>query len=451
MNTQVFNHDHTQDHSAFSDYDRDSNKKAQGGLWEVNDKLADNPTYRFTQKNTMMEVIYEGGGSPMSGVSIPRGLITFLRERFLPPLNISSSQYANLESVIEDVFRYIDYEEPYFFLVDMPISLLPESYDFSYKDKTTGSVLDPENIEVFRVQYGWDYRHYKAVQNIILDPRTAIVCRQQQKVMGPKGRPMVTEDILEAVSKIVYGNYDGLCNLVEFWITNFYEGLRYDSRTTPSASALDDISLAEENDALFWKAVTLGMFTWLKSPHGMKFLIQYHPIYYELLTWNYETGAPEVVKGTDGWGAVVGWTIYTGAQLERLAVAPGTCCVSQLPLHCTRRVNAKATLSPCACGKMRKFDQENYWEDRADHRDPTCIHWERANEPLMVFVSYGALDNILNKRPAGEPGRCPRYTCPKISCPFHSSPNMTPDQQRLMRMRELTERRTKMLTSSRTP
>jgi hypothetical protein len=221
---------------------------------------------------------------------------------------------------------------------------------------------------------------------------------------------------------------------------NYYDDMIYDSSYTPEE--VIEIRDAKDSDFPFWAAVVTGMMTWLKSPHGLKFLMQYHPIYYELLRWDEDRQTVAVERGTDGWAVVDGWTIYTANDLDLLpTVAPGTCCVSGQPLHCTKRVNVKAIMKPCYCGNgSRDMFDEDYYSNPA-HRTDLCKKWEQENPPQMVFVSYAALDNILAKRDSKT--KCERTSCPNTKCSYHIGD--------WARVRSLTANRINMLTSTRQP
>lgn len=440
--------------------DDQENATAQGGLWRVDDRLADNQKMRFQRAHSVLaEMIYDEGCEPfLSGVKVPRGLYNFLTQKFLPPLNLCPSRHSSIEKIVDSCFHYLDWEEPYFFLVDMPISLNQDSYVHTYKLKERrdgdgrmrqSQVLDPSKIETFSVVRGWNYPHYTQVHQIITHENTSNACAGRPVWSQKLNRNLVREDILSMVCTAVYGHWSNLENMINTWVGNFYEEIAYNIQRSQSAKDIDDLDAAMENDLVVWQAVCLGMFTWLKSPYGLKFLMQYHPFYQELLDWDEENQKIIVAPGTEGWCVVDGWNIHTALDCERLSIEPGTCCVANVPLHCTRRVNAKAVMSPCYCGEYRDFFLDEYGGYRGSdrHHKPTCRAWERSNPPQMVFVSYGALTNILAKEPSNKPGTCPRVSCPKKTCMFHAAPQLTPQQTQYLRVRELTEGRTKMLTA----
>lgn len=421
---------------------------AQGGLWQVEDDLANDQTMRFQRgQSVITELIYENGAEPLlSGVRIPKGLTLFLEKVFLPPLGLTGTKWSPVEKILKASFHYLDWEEPYFFLVDMPISLDQDCYKYTYRVKRNGTILDPSQIETFSVQRAWNFPHYARVHQIVTDHRTTAVCRGDRVWSDRLQKHVTRNDILEMICNAVYGSLENLVYQVENWMEQYFVDATYDQRNH-GPDVMQELSDARENDFELWMAVSLGMFTWLKSPHGLKFLTQFHPFYYELLDWDEDKQKVVIRSDSGGWAVASCWSIYTARDVERLQVEPGTCCVAQVPLHCTKRVNSKAIMTKCHCGKPRRFDTEEYWLDRdREHLSSLCQKWEEENPPHMVFVSYGALNNILSGVAASTPKTCPRTSCPKKTCVFHAAPHLSDAQTKYLRIRELTEQRTMMLT-----
>jgi len=423
----------------FADFDGGGTQTAQGGLWVVNDRLYDDQTKRFRGNcSPLHEMVAEAGTPILGDMHVPKGLVDFLKIKFLPHLNIRESKVVALETVVDNVLRFLDWQEPYFFLIDMPVSLTEGNVLRTYKDKRTGNILDPSKIEVFEVQRGWNFPHYTYVHKILTDKRTSMVVNGHDVLMPDGSRYMGIYDILCSISSSVYGTWQHLEGCLYEWMDYVYEDLKYDVLKTSGPEQLNEIECAEENDVPFWAAVTLGIMTWMKSPHGLKYLIGYHPVYSSVLEWNYETNSPRIADNSGGWAVISGWTIYNAYDLDVLTTAPGTCCVSQQPLHCTQLVNAKAVLKDCGCGHPRNIFTSDYWEEH-QHRLASCKNWERENPPQMAFISYAALENILKQQDPKTP--CSRLTCPMLSCYYHAG--------KQAHIWALTEQRTKMLTAPR--
>lgn len=436
MNTVFKNNFEHEQH--FSVVGEDCIPSGQPSLWEVGTGENFNPERRFRAKGSpLTDMVLDTGTSILEGVIFPQGLMVFLEQKFLPRLNLHSSGLVSLEDIVRAVFIYLDWQEPYFHLVDMPVSLVENSMDSTYKLKENGSVLDPEKLEVFEVKRGWNFPHYTYAHKILTDPLTAAVC-SGQRVMNPKNGlvRMTILDILQPIVASVFSQWTYFEGQVDEWMSNYYEDLPYSEKYSREHSSVHEAREAMEQDTMLWYAVTAGIMTWFKSPHGLKFLVEKHPIYSAVLDWNYDTNLPMISPGSGGIAIVNGMTIYTENDVERLpAVMPGTCCVLNVPLHCTRLVNVKAVLSSCDCGHPRSLFIEEYWEDH-QHSKPVCRDWERRNPPQMTFVSLGALTNVINKKDSKTP--CQKFSCAATNCPLHAGYQA--------RVWALTQQRTKMLT-----
>lgn len=437
MQQNLFNNNF-QDEIDFSEVEKESAALLQQNtLWEVNDHYSENPVNRFmTVGSPLTEMIYECGNGILEGIAVPPGLLLFLEQKFLPHLNMRQSQYAPLRDVAMFVFRYIDWQEPYFFLEGMPVSLTDDTHNNTYKIKSTGSILDPQDIEKFEVQRGWNFPQYTNVHKILTDPRIQAVARGEFVPHKSGDRGVNMQDVLQMISHEIFSNWNVFTGIVDEWIEMYYDDLRYDLKKISNEEELAELETAAYIDADFWYAVTLGIMTWLRSPNGLKFLIYAHPIYDALLDWNYDTNSPVIRPNTGGVAIVNSWTIYTMKDLEILTgVPPGTCCVSNQTLHCTKLVNAKAILSNCRCGSRRNIFSDSYYSDH-QHTSGACREWERENPPQMVFVSYAAIDNILSNRDSKT--KCQRFTCSNTKCLYHAG--------HYYRVKALNEQRVKRLT-----
>lgn len=415
-------------------------ERSRATLWEVDDRAFNQQTRFTVQGSPLIDMAVEHGCTLLENASLPRGLIDFVENKFLPKLNIQPPKYATTEDVVRRVFTYIDWEEPYFFLVDMPISMDHKiQLEYTFRDKGTKSVIDPERIEIFKVQMGWNFPHYTYAFQILNDSRAQAVVNGHDVPHPKYQRYMTGFDILEPIVRSIYGDWYSFTSKVDEWMTLYYDDATYDLRCGSPDIAKEVADECESSQA-FWYGVVAGVMTWLKSPHGLKFLILSHPIYEVLLDWDYDNNCPRLADGTGGIAVVNAWTINTLRNVEMLKNAPpGTCCVLNTPLHCTKLVNVKAVMSPCGCGHPRNVFVEDYWEEH-NHRYSSCKDWERQNPPQMVFVSYGALDNIVSKHPMNT--TCNRLICPNVGCQLHAG--------NASRIHALTKQRTQLLTAGRT-
>lgn len=412
-------------------------------MWEVDDRLSANPSLKHRRdcRNAYLEAIYEAGcAPPMEGAPIPEGLISFVEKKFLAKFMPPHSRFASIESVVHAIQRYLDWEEPYFFLVDMPISITEENFLHTYRVRKTGSILDPSKIETMRVNMGWKFPHYTYIYRLMEDERTKTVL-SGGAVAKPDGTGMVNkEDVLDSVLKASYGNPSYANSMIESWMNNYYEDLRYDSNAA-SAETIKEIEDAADTDVYFWKTVAAATFTWFKSHHGLRYLIKYHPVYYELLDW--DTDQDKIVLSDHsrkcGWCVIDGWSILTAMDLDLLdSVSPGTCSVTKQELHCAELVNVPAVRGPCACGNRRDVREVEYYSYNREHRSDVCKLWESKNPIQTAFICYGSLYNILSELPADT--KCPRHSCPNTKCSLHAGGSA--------RISALTQQRIKMLPSS---
>jgi hypothetical protein len=274
---------------------------------------------------------------------------------------------------------------------------------------------------------------------LLSDERTATVARGGFVAHPSNTRNMDITDIMAPMFEAVYSKWDYSRSFVEHLMTQFHDDLKYNIRTG-DLNALQQIEDAREQDFVTWAAVTLGVMTWLKSPHGLKFLMQTHPVYSSVLDWNEDTDRPMVARDSGGFALVDGWTIYTAQDLElREGVKPGTCEVSKQQLHCTQLVNVHAVMHKCFCGKQRDVLDADEWSHDPEHPHPSCRRWkEHYNPPQMRFISYAALDNQLSGRDPKT--KCQRHSCPKTDCTYHAGYGY--------RIQSLTENRARMLTGA---
>lgn len=405
-------------------------------LWNVDHRLANNPSLQFQQDTSPLfdHIIETGGDSPMSRVPIPQGLVRFLEQKFLPVFNLAPSKYSPIQDVIKYVWQYLDYEEPYFYFIDMPVQLTQSTLQYTFRHKKTGSVLDPKKTEVFEVMRGWEFKPYWAVHDIVTHEVTKRVMAGERLPHATEPRYLNVDDILTKIAAVVYGGYDWFRGTVEQWIWNYSEDLIFDARTGSNPQLVDEIETSLQADMYFWYVVTLGTMAWLKSPHGLKFLAQYHPVYYEVLEWDEDVEKIVISKDTGGIAIVEGWSIFTLRDvLMEVSEPPGTCCILKQQLHCVKLVNVPAVKSRvCYCGKELEILAGDYY---GDHYTPACTQWRREHPQQDAFVSYGAMYNLLSGLDAST--KCPDHKCPNTKCNLHAG--------NYMRIRALTEQRVRMI------
>lgn len=430
----------------FSDVGQHIKPQYEDKLWQVDDKLASRMDLKFIERDgaPFMDYAFDSmGQSPLEYVNIPPGLIKWLEVAFMKPFRIPHSEFADLNGIIHHVFRHLDYCEPYFFLTDMPISLTDNHTDFTYQMRDDKSVFDPFKTEVFTVNRGWKFQHYQFVHDFLQSPQVRdILAREYEPRHPAERREYIQEDVFRKICESVYGDYEkkhpytkSLLENVSEWILSYYDEMSYKAKSIEEKTDMEDAMIIDRN---WWVMVSLGILTWLKSPYGLKFLTEYHPVYMELLEWDNEIKKVRIRPESGGEVIVTGWALHTLQDVEKLeSVPPGTCCVTGQALHCTERINATFIHNPqCYCGQPLNFMVR---ENESDgHNRPECRKFRGDHPDKYVFISYGALDNILQKRPMAT--KCDRHTCPNTQCSLHAGYKM--------RVNALTNNRTKMLTSS---
>jgi hypothetical protein len=417
--------------------------------YEIDGQNAKAPTARFANNSSpLFNLVYDGFDAPLaSGQRLPRGAIEFIEKKFLPVFGVTGSRFSPLISVADFIFRSFDRDEPYMFLNDMPVQVIPEQFQHTYRRRDDRCVLRPDKIEVMRVMLGWTFPGYARVSDILHDPRVTAMIDGEQVWVPHLNRNALLDDVLESISLAVFGDYKGMAFHCEGYQDRYFDEMRepeedYDLR--------GEMWTARENDHLFWRLVLLGLFTWLRSPYALPFMISWHPIYEQLLYIDDDTGQVKMDERSEGFAVVDGWTIYTGREIERSDEPPGTCCVSGQTVHCTQLVNSHAVKTPCACGNLRDMFQGDY-DYGTGHNYPECQVWASAHPPHMVFVSFGALENITAGRAPNEPRTCRLLECPVDSCVFHqrhgSSRQLSDRERQQVSIHRLNEERSKMLTA----
>lgn len=453
----LFQHDYSNDQ--FSEVSVPVNQQAGRGmwnqvikdaLWDVEDRASNNPGARFHQQgytNPYMELVYETNGtSPMDHAPVPRGLVNFLQMYFLPKLNITDPLSSGPEDVIATIWRFLDWQEPYFYLIDMPVSLVQDGTRYTYRQKTRDGklrdTLDPRKLEVFEVQRGWKFDHYHKAKAMLEHETVQRVVRGEQILHKKENRPLSVTDVLDQICRVVWGApLTQLEGYVCEWLDGYYEDLVYNHKRTPDENAASKWADERELSFVFWLAAAVGTFMWLKSPHGLKFLVEWHPIYQAVLCWDEQAQTVRVAPGSGGVAVVTNWDVYTLESLDRTdAIHPGTCVVLNQNLHCTELVHSRSIMHPvCDCGKPRPVQADS---DSAlysnGHYSANCREYEKRHpDNQVVFLSYGAAYNLLNKHDMNTP--CPRHACPNTVCKLHAG--------YYARANSLNQQRTKMLPS----
>jgi len=417
----------------YSEWVRPVNK-VNNTLWNVNDHFFENAELKFQRDNNpLIEATLEGWGHGTFEVvgRIPQGLVTFCDE-FLSKLGLPESDFFGMDTVIHHVFNYLDYSEPYFLFVDSPVQLVQGgNIMYTYKNRRTGSTLDPSAVEVFRVASGWGFAPYVTVRDLLQSPQVQAVVSGQLVNHATENRPITVADILNMVAHTVYGIPSYLLDEVDSWLQNAVSE-HEDSTVTPITP------YAMERELCVWYATALAVMTWLKSPSALPFLIDVHPIYGVVLDVDLERDKIIIAKDSGGTAIVDGWDIVTLRTVEAIKVVPGTCECCRETLHCTKLVNVTALKHPyCGCGETLELEIQAPSRDR--HYKQSCRTFQETYPPVHAFACQRCLAMAINKAPHYV--KCGKSKCPAVDvCKHHLGAHA--------RIRALTDARVKLLPSN---
>lgn len=401
-------------------------------LWEVNDEHFDKPGMKFTKNFSPLAetTVEQFGCNQFDNAPVPEALHSFV-ERFLRVLGVDCTEFSSARDICRMAMSYIESEDLYFYLIDMPVYLTHDDVHHTYRHRKTGDILDPSTIEVFKVDPEWRFPHYWAVKDIVESPEAQGLLRGGVCPPQFNSRAQAMTALLSRICEKVWGQPGWLDDLVDEMMSAHTEALKYDVRAY-DYSTMERIELAMERDKLFWVAATLGVMVWFRGPDAMPFLIRYHVIYAQLFDLD-ERGLPHLTPGTGGEAVVDGATVYTLQDLEKTENrAADTCVCCGASVYCTKYVNVTAlSYRVCSCGReVDPLDDSTY-----AHRTSNCLPYLRSYAPRMGFVCQRCLFKITSG--LQDNIKCGRAACPNISCPHHLGANA--------RVNALTRQRTHQL------
>jgi hypothetical protein len=401
-------------------------------LWEVNDLFIEHPERKHEKNhNPFVEyTVSNWDGFQFDNARPPKKMIEFVAG-FMRQLNTTPSELSKVEDVCEDILHRIEYEDPYFFLVDMMVSMSRKELAHTYRNKTTGDLLDPARIETFALDRRWNFGPFWAVKHLLERPDVVGFLNGRSVPPQFASYEDAKAKLLIKISTAVWGDITWLDNIIDNILRERHDELIYRSHFGERVT-----SRTVEIDRLFWLAGALGAVTWLKGPHAIPFLVQHHMIYYELLELN-DDGTVSPIEGTRDEAVVDGTAVYTLNDLDLLPnVKPDTCMGCGVSLHCTKLINVTALKhSQCSCG--RPVDPMEVGDDTTYHNRHACLDYNEKHPRRTGFVCQRCIFKTINALP--EPLKCGRAICPALNCPHHMGP--------AARLAALTHQRTKQLTA----
>jgi hypothetical protein len=416
------------------------NRAINQQLWTVDDNFIDHPGEKFERTfSPLVEATVEQWGCfQFDSATLPDKLYGFV-ERFVKMLGIPNSKFSSVPDACNQVLHRVEYEEPYFFLVDTRIQLERGEALHTYRHRKTGDFLDPSRLEIFRLERGWDYKPYLTIKNMMEHPGMRAFLERNVMPPGFKDRDAAMLALLSKMSEVVWGPFGWLQNFVSEMLSNYEECYMYDSEVVPDAHAREEFSDAIQRDFPFWMACALGLMTWCKGPDALEFLMQYHIIYDQLLYMR-DDGLIVPVPGTGDEVIVEGANVYTHLNLEKTENRRADTCVRcGVHTHCTKYMNLTAlTHRTCSCGlPVNPMDTgDDIHKDHNYGRD--CQEYFSQHPPRQGYICQRCLFATVNNMDPDM--QCGRASCPAINCPHH--------QGAAMRLRALTQQRTRQLTAS---
>ena len=442
--------------------DSSSNGSRQN-LWRVNDTYFTSPEERFQKtESPLYEVASSLTCGPLEGAGIPRGMLSFA-ERLLALFKANPlSPFVTLEDIAYSLLRHLDFSDMYYVLVNMPVELCT-GYELTstFRFKKSGSVLNPSKLEVFKVVEGYSFPQYRDAVSFLERPDVVAVLEGAYVQHASLGRAVTANDVRRRLQRIVGGDSprsaaDGT-PLEGEWIEELvydlqeghYEGVgTFD--TGDHQRNVDILENARDQDMDSWKIAVTGFLMWLRSPHAIRYLLDFHPIYQAVLEWNAETQQPQVIEGTKGFSFVYGWDVYTLRELDvEPGVAAGTCVMCKGSLHCTELVNSYGVLNPiCDCGEAVQLFVESRDDVMYDHhesyrgkqigRKHLCEQYRARypGYPRIDYLCHHCFQAAHYK--TSREAKCVRTECPNTACSHHVG--------QAMYIQTLTARRRQSLT-----
>lgn len=415
---------------------------AHEDLWRVDDQFIQYPEQKLRKHSAPLieTTIEQWGCQQFETAKPPKAMVEFV-ERFVRMLRIPSSGYTPVKEICQIALWQIEWNEPYFFLVDTKIQLAQDnSFKHSYLHKASGNVLDPTMIETFQLIRDWDYKPFFEVKNMIEHPGMQAFLNENRIPPGFNDRESAMRKVLSEISLRVWGQFGWVEDFVSDMMNSYEEEQCFDARK--GSQNVDSISSAIARDKLFWLSCVFGVMTWFKGPGALQFLTSHHVIYAELLDiLDDEAGSIVPVPGTGGEAVVDGTNVFTHKQLELiLNRAPDMCIGCGQTVHCTKRISVTALLHPiCSCGDFIDPINLNPYDDGwVGHHSSACIEYEKAHPEKAGYVCQRCIFAMVNNLPPDF--QCGRTMCPSTKCPHHQGASA--------RLRALTQARTKQLSGS---
>lgn len=433
-------------HSQRTSYDYAKN----AALWEVDDSFLSDPQAKFQKTcQPLLEATVEMWGCyQFDQVKVmPREMLEFV-SNFTESLGLVPSRFSSVKNICHVILSRIDYEEPYFFLVDTLIQMSHNELTHAYRHKKTGDILNPARLETFRLERDWKFRPFWDVKAIMEEPRiinflnnNVIPTKPNPNGFGPpvplfESREEALLSLFSKIASVVWGQFGWLENMVEEALSQEMENVIYDERVTNDAHARDEVMSCLAHDKLFWMAASLGLVTWLKGPKAVRFLTEYHTVYDNLLRIN-DDGTLTPWPDTGDEVIIDGSIIYTHKDLECLPNrAPDICARCGVHAHCSKELNLTALMHPtCSCGGT--IDPTIIEEVYGHHNSRDCQPYRNAHAIRTGFVCQRCIFVTVNQ--LGDHTKCGRTICPAVTCPHHMGPHA--------RVQALTHQRTKQLTA----
>ena len=415
-------------------------RNAAHDLWTVDDNFIDQPGLKFERQfNPLIEATVEQWGCyQFDNAKVPHKMFAFV-DRFVRMLGIPWSKFSSIENVCNELLHRIEYDEPYFFLMDMRVQLYHGETLHTYRHRATGDILDPSRVEVFKLDRSWDYKPYYAVKNMMEHPGMQAFLSGTAIPPGCKDRREAMPKVLAKISEVVWGPFGWIESLVTDMVTSYEEGEAYNSDHIKDAREREEFASALVFDYPFWVASALGVMTWLKGPEALEFLIQYH-IVYDRIFDIHDDGTIGLHSGTGDEVIVEGCNVYTHRELEKIEYRrPDSCVRCGTHVHCTKYVNLTALAhKTCSCGNdINPLDSNETLQTEHGFRR-SCQAYFQQHPPRYGFMCQRCL--FMSVQGMTEDIQCGRVTCPATTCPNH--------QGAWQRMRALTQQRTRQLTAS---
>jgi hypothetical protein len=337
-------------------------------------------------------------------------------EDFVARFGATPTEFSDVSGVVHYIISFLDFTEPYFLFVDMPVQVASNQLKYTYRHKKSGEVLDPIEMETFLVAPKWEFIPYKKALEVLEHPVTKQILRGEQ-VFNAAGNSLTKRDVLDKITELVWGPPGHLHAHVEDWLWRFYDELP-DSLPKMTDDVMQSLDSYQRKDNEFWTVAVVGALLWFKSPHSLRYLTEYHPIYWSVLRWDQEGNRFTVVPYSGGEAVIWNWDVYTHNHLVVEAnTPPGTCESCKTTLHCTKYLNATALFHPtCSCGSPVDPEDVSGWK----HGHSTqCQPYDTAHPSFAAFVCQRCIQMAVFD-PGNRGRKCSRMECPATQCPHHA-------------------------------